>query len=102
MKTIVNVSSEAGSLTTCGRTSWFGYCMSKAALNIQTRVLDNYLAPSGFRVISVHPGWLRTPMANFEGPIAPEDAAARIARLILDAKPEARGFLNADGTSHPW
>jgi NAD(P)-dependent dehydrogenase (short-subunit alcohol dehydrogenase family) len=101
-KTIMNISSEAGSLTTCGRTSWFGYSMSKAALNMQSRILDNYLGPRGFRVISVHPGWMRTPMANFEGPVPPEDAAARIVRLVLEAKPETRGFVNADGTTHPW
>lgn len=103
-KTIVNISSEAGSLATCGRTSWFGYCMSKAALNMQTRILENHLAPRGFRVFSVHPGWLKTPMASFEGPIAPEDAAARIAELALDRKPasESHGFACWDGTTHPW
>ena len=101
-KTIMNISSEAGSLTTCGRTSWFGYCMSKAALNMQSRILDNYLRVSGFRVISVHPGWMRTPMASFEGPVPPEDAAARLVRLVLEAKPETRGFVHADGTTHPW
>jgi NAD(P)-dependent dehydrogenase (short-subunit alcohol dehydrogenase family) len=103
-KTIVNVSSEAGSLTTCGRSSWFGYCMSKAALNIQTRILENHLAPRGFRVFSVHPGWLKTPMANFEGPVEPEVAAARIADLALDATRAAvsDGFVQWDGTTHPW
>ena len=104
-KTIVNVSSEAGSLTTCGRSSWFGYCMSKAALNIQSRLLENYLEPRGFRVVSLHPGWLKTPMANFEGPLAPEEAAARIAALVLDPKldpPKSSGFLQYDGTTHPW
>jgi NAD(P)-dependent dehydrogenase (short-subunit alcohol dehydrogenase family) len=104
-KTIVNVSSEAGSLTTCGRSSWFGYCMSKAALNIQSRLLDNYLGPRGFRVLSLHPGWLKTPMANFEGPVAPEEAAARIARLVLDPTletPKSSGFLQYDGATHPW
>jgi NAD(P)-dependent dehydrogenase (short-subunit alcohol dehydrogenase family) len=100
-KTIVNVSSEAGSLTTCGRSSWFGYCMSKAALNMQTRILENYLAPRGFRVFAVHPGWMRTPMANFEGPVLPEDAAARIVRLALGENPSP-GFVNEDGTVHPW
>ena len=104
-KTVVNVSSEAGSLATCGRSSWFGYCMSKAALNMQSRILENYLAPRGFRVFSVHPGWMRTPMANFEGPVPPEEAAANIVRLALDAKPEptgASGFVQHDGTMHPW
>jgi NAD(P)-dependent dehydrogenase (short-subunit alcohol dehydrogenase family) len=101
-KTIVNVSSEAGSLATCGRTSWFGYCMSKAALNIQTRLLDNALKERGFRVFSVHPGWLRTPMANFEGPVAPEDAALRIARLVLDSRDETPQFFQNDGAAYPW
>jgi NAD(P)-dependent dehydrogenase (short-subunit alcohol dehydrogenase family) len=100
-KTIVNVSSEAGSLTTCGRSSWFGYCMSKAALNMQTRILENYLAPRGFRVFCVHPGWMRTPMANFEGPLPPEDAAAHIVRVALGEHPSP-GFVNEDGTVHPW
>jgi NAD(P)-dependent dehydrogenase (short-subunit alcohol dehydrogenase family) len=103
-KTIVNVSSEAGSLTTCGRSSWFGYCMSKAALNIQTRILENHLAPRGFRVFSVHPGWLKTPMASFEGPLEPEVAAARIVELALDQKRArvSNGFVQWDGTTHPW
>ena len=104
-KTIVNVSSEAGSLATCGRTSWFGYCMSKAALNVQSRLLENYLSSRGFRVLSVHPGWLKTPMANFEGPVLPEDAAAHIVRMALDPTREsvsARGFLVQDGSVHPW
>lgn len=30
-KLIVNISSEAGSISTSCRKSWFGYCMSKAA-----------------------------------------------------------------------
>jgi len=104
-KTIVNISSEAGSLSTCGRSSWFGYCMSKAALNIQTRILENYLVSRGFFVFSVHPGWLRSPMANFEGPVAPEDAAASIVRHALDTsrkRSDASGFAVYDGTTHPW
>lgn len=104
-KTVLNISSEAGSLATCERSSWFGYCMSKAALNMQSRLLENYLGPRGFRVFSLHPGWLSTPMANFEGPLAPEEAAARIASLVLDPKlepPKSEGFLEYDGTTRPW
>jgi NAD(P)-dependent dehydrogenase (short-subunit alcohol dehydrogenase family) len=103
-KTIVNISSEAGSLATCGRSSWFGYCMSKAALNMQTRILENHLSARGFHVFSVHPGWLKTPMAGFEGPVAPEDSAARIAELALDRKKahDPTGFAEWDGTTHPW
>jgi len=104
-KTIVNVSSEAGSVATCGRSSWFGYCMSKAALNVQTRILENYLVSRGFSVFCVHPGWLKTPMADFEGPVPPEESAASIARLALDEprrRSDASGFPVYDGTVHPW
>jgi NAD(P)-dependent dehydrogenase (short-subunit alcohol dehydrogenase family) len=104
-KTIVNVSSEAGSLATCGRSSWFGYCMSKAALNVQTRILENYLSSRGFSVLCVHPGWMRTPMAEFQGPVPPEESAASIARMALDSprtRSDASGFAVYDGTVHPW
>jgi len=55
VKLIVNISSEAGSIQDCERTAWYGYCMSKAALNMQSRILANYLAPQGVRVVAVHP-----------------------------------------------
>lgn len=100
-KTILNVSSEAGSLATSARSAWFGYCMSKAALNMQTRILGNYLRPRGFRVFSVHPGWLKTKMAGFEGPLAPEVAAEHISHLLLDTA-DTPEFFRHDGTSHPW
>ena len=40
-------------------------------------------------------------MANFEGPLPPEDAAARIVRVALGEN-SSPGFVNEDGTVHPW
>jgi NAD(P)-dependent dehydrogenase (short-subunit alcohol dehydrogenase family) len=102
-KVIVNISSEAGSLARCGRKSWFGYCMSKAALNMQTRILENYLREQGFRVFCVHPGWMRTPMsAASEAPLAPEESAAHIYALVAHPRAETPQFVQYDGTEHPW
>lgn len=101
-KLILNVSSEAGSLARCGRSSWFGYCMSKAALNMQTRILQNDLAARGFRVFSVHPGWMRTAMSSPDAPLAPEDSAARIASLLLDDDEPPPQFFQHDGSEYPW
>ena len=42
-KTIVNISSEAGSIADCWRTGWFGYCMSKAANNMQSALVHTDL-----------------------------------------------------------
>lgn len=81
-KRIVNISSEAGSISDCGRESWFGYCMSKAALNMQSRLLQNYLKPKGFKVLAIHPGWLRTDMGGPEADLAPDVSAEAIVALV--------------------
>ena len=54
-KTVVNISSEAGSITDCRRTGWFGYCMSKAANNMQGALIHNTLRKAGGRVIQFLP-----------------------------------------------
>lgn len=46
-KLIVNISSEAGSISTCQRSSWYAYCMSKAALNMQSAIIHNSLKELG-------------------------------------------------------
>jgi NAD(P)-dependent dehydrogenase (short-subunit alcohol dehydrogenase family) len=71
-KLILNISSEAGSISDCRREDQFAYCMSKAALNMQSKILHNYLRPRGFKVLTIHPGWMRT---NMGGPHATLDAA---------------------------
>jgi NAD(P)-dependent dehydrogenase (short-subunit alcohol dehydrogenase family) len=82
MKTIVNVSSEAGSIENCRRKGMFGYCMSKAALNMQSKLLHNYLAGDGFRVLSIHPGWMRTDMGGKNADIDPKEAAGGIFDIV--------------------
>jgi len=78
LKRIVNISSEAGSISDCGRDSWFGYCMSKAALNMQCGILQRHLKPKGFKVLAIHPGWLRTDMGGAEADLDPEVSAEAI------------------------
>lgn len=97
-KKIINISSEAGSITDCTRTSWFGYNMSKAALNMQSQILQNYLKPRGFRVLAVHPGWMNTDMGGENAPDAPADIASRILRLATDVEMAGDAlFVTADG-----
>jgi NAD(P)-dependent dehydrogenase (short-subunit alcohol dehydrogenase family) len=59
-KLVANISSEAGSITGCRKTSQPGYCMSKAAMNMQSVVVLNAIRPLGGQVINLHPGWMQS------------------------------------------
>jgi NAD(P)-dependent dehydrogenase (short-subunit alcohol dehydrogenase family) len=80
-KLIINISSEAGIIGKCWRTREFAYCMSKAALNMQSKLLQNYLTPKGSKILAVHPGWVRTDMGGKEADISPDESAEGIFKL---------------------
>ena len=96
MKRIINISSEAGSMAARvrrGQRTRYAYCASKAALNIQSILLQNHLAEYGIRVHLVEPGWLRTFLASQEkctiAPTEPEESAKRLVEFVLrDPPPE--------------
>jgi NAD(P)-dependent dehydrogenase (short-subunit alcohol dehydrogenase family) len=102
-KLIVNVSSEAGSIGACWRKSEYSYCMSKAALNMASRILQNALKEEGIKILALHPGWFSSDMGGAEAPITPTDAAEEIARLVLDP-PDLDGpiFLGPNGDVMEW
>ncbi|NOV01986.1 SDR family NAD(P)-dependent oxidoreductase [Paenibacillus planticolens] len=84
-KLIVNISSEAGQINQTWRESWYGYCMSKAALNIQSNIVHNQLKNKGGRVLVIHPGWMKTYMSgkrNDSADVAAEEAASQIVETL--------------------
>jgi NAD(P)-dependent dehydrogenase (short-subunit alcohol dehydrogenase family) len=83
-KLIVNFSSEAGSIGACGRKGEYSYCMSKAALNMASRILQNALKEEGIKVLALHPGWFSSDMGGPEAPITPAEAAGEIMELVLN------------------
>jgi NAD(P)-dependent dehydrogenase (short-subunit alcohol dehydrogenase family) len=99
---VVNVSSEAGSLQRSWRDKGFGYCMSKAALNMQTTMLELALKPKGINVFSLHPGWMRTDMGGPNAALDPAESAAGIYRVIASADANTPRFLQHDGKPFPW
>jgi NAD(P)-dependent dehydrogenase (short-subunit alcohol dehydrogenase family) len=102
-KLIINISSEAGSIGNCWRTSEYTYCMSKAALNMQSRILQNALKPAGFQVLAIHPGWMRTDMGGQEADIHPDEAAEGIFKLALKSNTlGASMYMDYMGNPLPW
>ncbi len=80
---IVNISSEAGSIETCWRDKEYGYCMSKAALNMASKILQNRLERDGIKVLAIHPQWFTSDMGGSEAPISPEESAVDVVKTIL-------------------
>lgn len=97
------ITSRMGSIddNTSGR--FYGYRMSKAALNMAGKSLANDLKPDGVAVALFHPGMVKTEMVGDHGQIEPEDAAKglldRIAELNLS---NTGGFWHANGEKLPW
>jgi NAD(P)-dependent dehydrogenase (short-subunit alcohol dehydrogenase family) len=80
---IVNISSKMGSVDVCEKSDSVAYRMSKAALNMYTKILSNRLEGKQL-VASVHPGWVRTNIAksNVNGRLSPEESAQKIFQFI--------------------
>ncbi|RKP51443.1 SDR family NAD(P)-dependent oxidoreductase [Cohnella endophytica] len=108
-KTIVNISSEAGQIRQPTREGWYGYCMSKAALNIQSNILHNHLKKEGGRVLVIYPGWMQTYMngtLDTTAELTSKQAATYIADTIVrlgEAEIEDRPlFVNNKGEQMEW
>ncbi len=107
--TVVNISSEAGSISTCWRTAWWGYCMSKAANNMQGAIAHNVLRARGGRVIQLHPGHMATFMRGHRDDTArytPEEAAERILHTLLSPDLPPAGehplYIDLNGEEMTW
>ena len=102
-KLIFNISSEAASHADCWRESEFGYCMSKSALNMLTCILENYSKKRNIRVLSVHPGWMRTEMGGKDADIDSMEAAKGIADLAdKDWSKDPSLYVDYNGKPMRW
>jgi len=97
---IVNVSSEAGSLTSMGGGTP-AYTASKAALNALTRMLAAELRTEHILVNAVCPGWTATDMGGPGGRPVNEGAASVVWAATLPDNGPTGGFFR-DGRPLPW
>jgi NAD(P)-dependent dehydrogenase (short-subunit alcohol dehydrogenase family) len=102
-KLILNISSEAGSITDCTRPTEYAYCMSKSALNMASKIMQNYLKPRGIKILAVHPGWMRTDMGGPDADIHPDQAAEGIFKLATKQwQLDDEIYMDYLGTLLPW
>lgn len=107
-KLIVNISSEASSIKDCNRKSWFSYCMSKAALNMQSAIIHNTIKEEGGQVLIIHPGWVQTYMQgklDEKADLTPRASAEHINKVISEYekyKGDKPAFVDYLGRSMEW
>ena len=106
---VVNISSEAGSIGACRRKQEYAYCMSKAAMNMGTKILSNELWDRSARIINFHPGWLRTAMGGpdafkSKNSVSPEESAENIVNIALniDSIPRDQMYMTHTGDILQW
>ena len=100
---IALITSRMGSIGDNGSGAYYGYRMSKAALNAMGVSLARDLHDRGVAVAVLHPGYVRTDMTGHAGNIDARDAArlliARIDELTLKT---SGSFWHANGERLPW
>jgi NAD(P)-dependent dehydrogenase (short-subunit alcohol dehydrogenase family) len=100
---VINISTESGSISTCGREKEFDYCMSKAALNMATKLLSNYLEKDGVTVLAVHPGWMRTDMGGRNADLDPYETACQLVKIFDGINVSDNPiFIDNKGNAYPW
>jgi len=97
------ITSRMGSMGDNGSGGYYGYRMSKAALNAAGVSLARDLKPRGVAVIMLHPGMVRTRTIGGQGMIEAEESVRGLLRRIDELGLETTGrFLHQNGEVLPW
>lgn len=97
------VTSRMGSMGDNGSGGYYGYRMSKAALNAAGVSLARDLAPRGIAVVLLHPGAVRTGMTGGQGMIDAHESVRGLLQRIDELSLESTGrFLHQNGEVLPW
>ncbi|MEW9796779.1 SDR family oxidoreductase [Alteromonas sp. CYL-A6] len=100
---IAMITSRMGSMGDNQSGGYYGYRMSKAALNAAAVSLANDLASRSIAVGVIHPGFVQTEMVNGNGDVDADTAASRIAERIDELTMDTSGqFVHANGEALPW
>jgi len=100
---IANISSKMGSSADNTSGGAYAYRAAKAALVVVSKSIAVDLAPAGVRVMTLHPGWVRTDMTHQSGLIDVEESVRGMARVIAHAGDYEPGqFVAFDGQVVPY
>ena len=97
------ITSRMGSIADNESGGYYGYRMSKAALNSAGMSLAHDLKPKGVAVAILHPGFVQTDMVANAGDMSPESSAEKLIQRIDALTPDNSGtFWHVSGDVLPW
>jgi len=97
------ITSRMGSIGDNSSGRYYGYRMSKAALNAAGVSLAHDLRPRGVAVVILHPGAVRTEMTRGQGVIEAAESVRGLLQRIDELRLETTGrFLHQNGEVLPW
>lgn len=97
------ITSRMGSIADNDSGGFYGYRMSKAALNAAGKSIAIDLKSRGIAVAILHPGFVRTDMTGGQGGVEPHAAAAQLIQRIDQLTLATSGtFWHANGEVLPW
>jgi NAD(P)-dependent dehydrogenase (short-subunit alcohol dehydrogenase family) len=100
---IAAITSRMGSMGDNGSGGYYGYRMSKAALNAMAVSLARDLRVAGIAVAILHPGFVRTDMTGQAGNVTADESARQLIERIDGLTLENTGtFWHASGDVLPW
>ncbi|XP_071973903.1 C-signal-like [Engystomops pustulosus] len=105
---LVNMSSLLGSIEKTSLTfdvekQVIAYRISKAALNMLTRLQAESYRKDGILCTALHPGWVKTDMGTEKAPLTTDQSATGIMEVLGFLSEKQNGILVGwDGNSIPW
>jgi len=97
------ITSRMGSISDNGSGGWYGYRMSKSAVNSAAVSLAQDLKPQGISVVLLHPGFVQTDLVDQKGDISASQSSGNLIDRISELSLQNSGSLvHANGETLPW
>lgn len=96
------ITSRMGSVGDNTSGGYYGYRMSKAAVNMAGRCLAQDLEPRGIAVVLLHPGMVATEMSGGKGIPPAQSVQGLIQRMDALNMTQTGSFWHAEGGRLPW
>ena len=96
------ITSRMGSIEDNSSGAYYGYRMSKAAVNIAGKSLSVDLKDAGISVFQLHPGYVSTDMTGHQGTAVSEAARGLIERMDNLDISQTGTFWHQEGYALPW